>query len=135
MTTDLGFAARCQIGASQATLTDVKTEPWSSFENSRRRESGIAPSVKGLGHAFAVWDYSEIPLSHSQYYQLKNLIGDNSSVTVFIRTPTNTPTPGSTYAVTLATYEAVMTIAEDFQLGAMDLWTGGKLDFLCLSSY
>lgn len=107
MATDLGFATNIKIGASLATIEDVKIEPHVEFFRGEAKEKSVSSQDRNIGSPRCRWTYPDRELTGEQFYQLKNLVGQNASVTVYIDVRTQA-LDITTYQPIVASYQALM---------------------------
>jgi hypothetical protein len=107
MPTDNGWPTNIRIGASIATMADVKIEPHVEFIPAESIEEQMCGGDDWRGQPRCRWTYPDRLLTGEQFYQLKSLVGDNASASVYIDIPTWDVNP-ATYTPVVAAYSAVM---------------------------
>lgn len=107
MATDLGIATVVKIGATVGSVEDVKIEPHVEFLPGIAQERTITRQDRYVGGQRCRWTYPDQLLSGEQFYQLKSLVGEDASATVYIDIPTQTINT-TTYVPQVATYQAIM---------------------------
>lgn len=104
---DLRRQVRTKIGTSYDGMADTKIEPiveW--FDNEYVTRGGCGGDA-GNGNPRCRWTYPNRRLTGEQYYQLRSIVGNALSATVFIQTPTM-DVDTTAYLPLVATYEAIM---------------------------
>ena len=113
MATDLGFTTDVRIGASIATMEDVKVEPHVEFLDAGGGvEKVVCGEVKAVGYPRCRWTYPDRRLTGEQYYQLRSLVENDMSADVYIDIPTNQINV-LTYEPVVATYSGVLNWPEE----------------------
>ncbi len=112
MATDLGFTTDIKIGSSLDTVEDVKIKPHVEYIPGVDTQQSVDASDRYVGSPRCRWTYPDRELTGEQYYQLKNLVGQNASATVYIDIPTQT-LDTTTYQPVITTYQAIMNWPEE----------------------
>lgn len=111
MPDDLGRPTAIRIGATSGTRADVKIVPHIEFLPGQI-DVTLCGAQRHVGFPRCRWTYPDRELTGEQFYQLKSLVGENASATVYIDVPTQT-LDISTYTPVVASYEAIMNWPEE----------------------
>lgn len=107
MADDLGRTVRVKIGTTVNTVEDVKIEPHVEFIAGREIRRSLSGQDRYIGGSRCRWTYPDRLLTGEQFWQLKNLVGDDPSVSVIVDLPTQT-LDTTTYQPTVVAYSAIM---------------------------
>lgn len=106
MPTDLGYRTVVRIGSTVGTMEDVKIEPIIEYQPGET-ERTVSGHTTAVGSPRLIWSYPDRRLTGPQFYQLKNLVGDKMSATVYVDVPVNNLST-STYGPLVATYQGIL---------------------------
>ncbi len=101
------FPTVTKIGPSADAVIDAKADPHVEFMQSTGVERTVSGQDRYTGSLRCRWTYPNRLLTGEEFYQLKNLVGENASATVYMDIPTQTLNT-TTYEPAIVTYKAVM---------------------------
>lgn len=107
MPDSLGRKVVTRIGLTKETMTDTLMEPIVEFTPGADVERTVASTDRYVGSARCRWTFPDRLLKGEEFHQLKNLVKDDASVTVYIDIPTQT-IDTSTYRPIVTAYQCVM---------------------------
>jgi predicted carbohydrate-binding protein with CBM5 and CBM33 domain len=123
MADDLGLPTVTQIGTTVGNLADTKVAPVANYLPATATRGTVCGAQVAADGPRIIWKYPDRKLTGEQYYQLKNLVGENLSADVVIKTPTQQVST-STYEPVIATYNATMLWpAQGVDLVYKNMWT------------
>lgn len=107
MPDDLGYNWGLKIGTTPFNMEFFKVTPHVEFRPGTERKRDACGGSVWTGPAKIVMTWPERELEGEQFYQLKNMVGDNPSVRVYFDMPTQT-LDVTTYQPTVVAYTGIL---------------------------